>query len=167
MKKYLVKLDQKIIDNDWSHMLVIADNKSFTRVYQSGTVPFNKKKILNIYQSNVKRFANKQMAYINIICQPDGAKLGMPWVLSIYIYVKRLNDKAMPSGKSSENWTLRFNMFPEDLVKKKFSLNFVKKLVFLAKDEYLTSSPAGISGFKELREALKTAKEDYNEVYGD
>ena len=87
MQEYLKKLEKRVVEKEWSSMLVIADNDTFTRVYQSGHTSMTKAEMKKMYQSNVSRFANKQMAYIRVIVIPEGASVGEPWVISVDIGV--------------------------------------------------------------------------------
>lgn len=164
MRKYLKNLEQKINDKDWTYMVAIADNKTFTRVYSSNN-NFNYKEIDQMYQDNPSRFANKQMAYIKLVCVPkkiedDAVHIGAPWVLAIVINVHRLDDEAKQQDGLKHNWCLVLNLMPEDLEEKPFTLELVKKMILLTRNNKVTSSVAGLNGYQALRDKIQLTKEN-------
>ena len=138
MQEYLKKLEKRVVEKEWSSMLVIADNDTFTRVYQSGHKSLTKPEKQKLYQSNVSRFANKQMARIRVIVIPEGASVGEPWVVSVDIGVTKLDDRAKEVDGSLHNWMLRVQLMKSDLAEKPFTLDFVKKLVKLTRNGVVT-----------------------------
>ena len=52
--------------------------------------------------------------------------IGLPWVLSVDVSIRRLNDKAHEQTALVDNWGLGVNIMPEELEQKPFTLEFVK-----------------------------------------
>ena len=59
--------------------------------------------------------------------------IGLPWVLSVDVSIRRLNDKAHEQTGLVDNWGLGVNIMPEELEQKPFTLEFVKELVKLTR----------------------------------
>lgn len=121
-------------------------------------------KFKNHSKKTLISFGNKQIAFIDICCLPDGAKLGAPWVLAISLNMMKLNNKGgIDHSGDLGSWSLELLLYKDDLAKRPFKFELVKQLFKMGYNKVVQTVAGAAHGYAGLN-IIEETKKDIIEI---